>query len=210
MNPTSIDICGPWQPINDTISSQAGFDFNTVNKAPGGLDVSGLGHPRPLQHLGISDLPMGGLQRGEGLHVQTSRPLVESSISDPIGIHIPGIIREKIWAGSYIELPLLLKQARDLHTDAHNTGELVIKNGQLVVARQHLRAITNIHTWTTAFIVYMSIYLEKFPGKAQEMLRYMHNVRLAAICPTLHMTLLIITLTRTFTPLNTAILTKLY
>ena len=26
----------------------------------------------------------------------------------------------------------------------------------------------------------MSIYLEKFPGKAQEMLRYMHNVRLAA------------------------------
>ena len=105
---------------------------------------------------------------------------------------------------------MLLKQARELYTDAHNTGELVIKNGQLVVARQHLRAITNIHTWTTAFIVYMSIYLEKFPGKAQEMLRYMHNVRLAAICPTLHMTLLIITLTRTFTPLNTAILTKLY
>ena len=88
--------------------------------------------------------------------------------------------------------------------------ELVIINGQLVVARQHLRAITNTQTWTTAFIVYMFIYLEKFPGKAQEMLRYMHNVRLAAICPTLHMTLLIITLTRTFTPLNTAILTKLY
>ena len=41
MNPTSIDFCGPWQPINDTISSQAGFDFDTVNKAPGHLDVSG-------------------------------------------------------------------------------------------------------------------------------------------------------------------------
>ena len=75
---------------------------------------------------------------------------------------------------------MLFKQARDLYTDAHKTGELVIKNGQLVVARQHLRDITNIHTWTTAFIVYMSIYLEKFPGKAQEMLGYMHNVRLAA------------------------------
>ena len=97
MNPTSIDFCGPWQPINDTISShdQAGFDFDTVNKAPGGLDVSGLGHPRPLQQLGISDLPIGGLQRGGGLLVQTNRPLVESSISDPIGIYIPGIIRAK-------------------------------------------------------------------------------------------------------------------
>ena len=142
-----------------------------MNKAPGGLDVSGLDHPRPLKQLGVSDLPIGGLQRGEGLHVQTSSPLVESSISDPICIHIPGIIREKNWAGSYIKLPLLLKQARDLYTDAHNTGELVIKNGQPVVARQHVRAITNIHTWTTDFIVYMSIYLEKFPGKAQEMLR---------------------------------------
>ena len=60
MNPTSIDICGPWQPINDTISSLAGFGFDTVNKAPGGLDVSGPGHPRPLQQLGISNLPIGG------------------------------------------------------------------------------------------------------------------------------------------------------
>ena len=88
--------------------------------------------------------------------------------------------REKIWAGSYIEFPLLLKQARDLHMDAHNTGELVIKHGKLVVARQQLNAITNIHTWTTAFIVYMSIYLEKFPGEAHEMLTYMHKIRLAA------------------------------
>ena len=74
MNPTSIDICGPWQPINDTISSQAGFDFDTVNKAPGGLDVSGLGHPRPLQQLGISDLPIGGLQRGEGYMFRQAVP----------------------------------------------------------------------------------------------------------------------------------------
>ena len=46
MNPTSIDFCGPWQPINDTISSQAGFDFDTVNKAPGDIDVNVSGHPR--------------------------------------------------------------------------------------------------------------------------------------------------------------------
>ena len=91
----NIDFCGPWKPINGTNSSQAGFDFDTVNMAPGGLDVGGPSHSRPLQQLGISDLPIGGLHRGQGLYVQTNRPLVESSNSDPIGIHIPCTIREK-------------------------------------------------------------------------------------------------------------------
>lgn len=102
------------------------------------------------------------------------------SIGDPIGSHVPVAIREKIWAGAYIDLPLLLKQARDLRTDPHITGELVIKNGQLVIEKQHLKSINNINTWTTAFTIFMSIYLEKFPGKAQDMLQYMHNIRLAA------------------------------
>ena len=29
LNPTSIDFCGPWQPINGTNSSQAGFEFDS-------------------------------------------------------------------------------------------------------------------------------------------------------------------------------------
>lgn len=93
---------------------------------------------------------------------------------------MPLAIREKIWAGAYIDLPLLFKQVRDLRTDPHITGELVIKNGQLVIEKQHLKSINNITTWTTAFTIFMSIYLEKFPGKAQDMLKYMHNIRLAA------------------------------
>ena len=105
MNPTSIDICGPWQPINDTISSQAGFDFNTVNKAPGGLDVSGLGHPRPLQHLGISDLPIGGLQRGEGLHVQTSRPLVYLVLVTPLAFIFLVLSGKKFGQGHTLSFP---------------------------------------------------------------------------------------------------------
>ena len=79
-----------------------------------------------------------------------------------------------------MDLAVLLKQARDLRTDPHFTGELVIKNGQLVIEKRHLKSINNIHTWTTAFLIYMSIYLEKFPGKAQELIKYMHSIRLAA------------------------------
>lgn len=117
---------------------------------------------------------VGGLITGE--QVQVSRPAAETSMRDPIGSHVPVAIREKIWAGAFNDLPLLVKQARDLQTDPCITGELVIKNGQLVIEKQHLKPINNINTWT----IFMAIYLKEFPGKAQDMLKYMHTIRFAA------------------------------
>ncbi|XP_048757723.2 uncharacterized protein LOC125668030 [Ostrea edulis] len=119
-----------------------------------------------------------GLSFGE--QVQVSRPVSDASIFDPIGMHVPQAIKSKIWAGQYIDLPLLLKQARDLRTEPHVTGELVIRNGQITIEKQQLKTINSIHTWTTAFMIYMSIFLEKSPHKGQELLKYMHNIRLAA------------------------------
>jgi hypothetical protein len=98
---------------------------------------------------------VGGLSLGN--EVQVSRPATDASMCDPVGIHVPQAIREKNWAGSYIDLALLLKQARDLRTDPHTTGDIAVKNGQLAIEKQHLKPIQNIQTWTTAFTIYMSI-----------------------------------------------------
>lgn len=66
--------------------------------------------------------------------------------------------------------------------DPHITDVLIIKNGQLIVEKQHLKVLNNVNNWSTVFIIYMFVYLKKFPGKAQEMIKcmYMHNIRLAA------------------------------
>lgn len=87
-------------------------DFNVINQLDVGSEMS--------QSCG------GGLALGELVHV--SRPQVDISICDPIGIHVPQSICEKMWAGCYIDLALLLKQTGDLRTDAHTTREIVIKN----------------------------------------------------------------------------------
>ena len=79
------------------------------------------------------------------------------SIFDNVGSHVPTAIREKIWAGGYVDLEILLKKSRDLRSDPNSSGELVIKNGHLVVEKQQSKPINNIHTWTSAFIVFMSI-----------------------------------------------------
>ena len=40
--------------------------------------------------------------------------------------------------------------------------------------------ITDIDQWTTAFTNYMGIFIQKFPGRAQELLTYMSTIRYAA------------------------------
>ena len=56
----------------------------------------------------------------------------------------------------------------------------MIKGGQLTVVQQKKSPINNIHVWTSAFIIYMGVMLEKWPNKGHEYLKYMYNVRLAA------------------------------
>jgi hypothetical protein len=55
---------------------------------------------------------------------------------DSVRSHIPQKIKEKIWAGDYIELSLLLKSAKELVSDPQYSGELKIKGGQLIVGQE--------------------------------------------------------------------------
>jgi hypothetical protein len=99
---------------------------------------------------------------------------------DSVSAHIPLKINEKAWAGEYIDMSPMLKSGKDLVYDSQLNGELAVKGGQLTVLQQKHNQIKNIHTWTSAFINFMSIMLEKWPGKAQVYLKYMHVIRLAA------------------------------
>ena len=99
---------------------------------------------------------------------------------DSVSAHIPLKIKEKVWAEEYIDMSLMLKSGKDLVYDSQLNGEIAVKGGQLTVLQQKHNQIKNIHTWTSAFINFMSIMLEKWPGKAQVYLKYMHVIRLAA------------------------------
>jgi hypothetical protein len=56
---------------------------------------------------------------------------------------------------------LLLKSAKELVYDPQFNGELAVKGGQLTVVQQNPFSIKNIHAWTSAFMIYMGIMLEK-------------------------------------------------
>ncbi|KAK3101442.1 hypothetical protein FSP39_003631 [Pinctada imbricata] len=104
-----------------------------------------------------------------------------SSIFDNVGEHVPLKLKEKIWNGQFIDLSLLLKSARDMTSELESGGEVILKDGKLLVQKhKSTKPLFNIHAWTSAFLVYMSLYLEKHPSRVQEMLKYMRDVRLAA------------------------------
>lgn len=101
-----------------------------------------------------------------------SWPAAESSICDPIGSHVPLAIGQKIWAGSYVDFALVLKQTRYLRTDLHVTGELVIKNGQHFV-KKHCKQLDHcIHI--------IHVYIpRKVPRESPGNVKVHDNIRLA-------------------------------
>jgi hypothetical protein len=64
-------------------------------------------------------------------------------------------------------------------------GNLAVKEGILSVVDEKNSSIRNIHAWTSAFMVYASAMLEKWPTKGFEFLKYIQTVRTAASrgCP---------------------------
>ena len=45
--------------------------------------------------------------------------------------------------------------------------------------QQKQSLIANMHVWTYAFMVFMDVLLQKWPNHGQELLKYMHTIRLA-------------------------------
>ena len=55
--------------------------------------------------------------------------------------------------------------------------------GQLVAQFKSVAKIDSIDNWTEAFLILASIYLESHPNKTQQILKYMHDIRLDAKTP---------------------------
>ena len=111
------------------------------------------------------------------------QPVQQLSIFDFVSSNVPLKVKEKIWEGHFVDIASLIKSSRDQHCLAENdpSGEIIIQNGKLCIAqaKQEPQRIS-IEQWTSAFLVYMSVVLEKSPARAQELIKYMRDIRLAA------------------------------
>ncbi|CAG2220484.1 unnamed protein product [Mytilus edulis] len=105
-------------------------------------------------------------------------PSQESSVHDTVGEHVSFKIKEKIWEGKFIELHSLLRTQKEM--EEVDEGDLKLKRGKICIEKRSSGVYLSINEWTSAFMIFMSVYIEKYNTRAQELLKYMRDIRLAA------------------------------
>ena len=163
------------------------IDFENIFRESGMIPTSSLAsaeqiEPGPTQSSQEPSTPFNGT-------LEPPTNLVGEPLrlgSEDMSCHMPSQICQKIWTHQYFNIHLLLKGAVELQSLCSG-GLLHITNQGFLEARAlesrsdlSKDKVPNIEKWTDAFLVFTSIYLMKYPHKAQELLQYMNIIQEAA------------------------------
>ena len=109
-----------------------------------------------------------------------STPL--TSICDDLGLGVSQHIREKIWNGEFVDLALLLRPAISINNASDCVFSIGSRDSPAWQIRPHNQTprITSVEQWTSAFLIFASIYLMRHPTRARQLLKYADIVRSAA------------------------------
>nr|XP_034335302.1 uncharacterized protein LOC117692196 isoform X1 [Crassostrea gigas]XP_034335303.1 uncharacterized protein LOC117692196 isoform X1 [Crassostrea gigas]XP_034335304.1 uncharacterized protein LOC117692196 isoform X1 [Crassostrea gigas] len=117
--------------------------------------------------------PAGNLSRSTGSSFAcSSSPQIHLSDCVPLGASVSSKLKLKIWNNEFVDLKNLLPTSGD------EPLSIVVQAGKIELqqAASHKTPIT-IHQWTDAFLVFSTIYLQKFPHEACNLLKYMFTIR---------------------------------
>lgn len=98
-------------------------------------------------------------------------------------LDIPQHFVKAVQSGEFFELDKLLPH--NLHQVASeapsNVSFTLDKNDELKIVRNKMKKrITTISEWTDAFILFMKIFIQKFPARSSELINYLEIIRYAA------------------------------
>ena len=161
------------QVVSNNIVADRGVDgSSSMNSSNVGQDVTNV----PLQ-ASVTDTSH-DLFRQQQLGFT---PLV--SAFTPLGTGVAQSIKSKIIKGEYVDLVTLLEK-KDPYMQYHESQGIALsvnESGQIIwKSNKPKQMITSISAWTSAFLIFSSVYLNAHPNRTQELLKYMHLVRTAA------------------------------
>ena len=132
----------------------------------------------PAQSQIVSGNQLGNTIKFTDLSTLSQPKQIMSTHSD-LGLNVSQSLKEKNHKGEYVELALLLAKTQS----NSNAAKISLYYGELVLRPDISRKnITSIEQWTSAFIIFSSIYCSAHPDRFNELLKYMyiHIIRLDA------------------------------
>lgn len=101
-----------------------------------------------------------------------------STMGDPLGSTIPMRVKEKIWSNQFVELgDLLNPKFADSYSLSLSQGQGGGGAKVALIPDSKSRPIHEIERWTSAFHIYASVYMEKFPLEGPGLMKYAERVR---------------------------------
>ena len=137
--------------------------------------------PLLVDQLGADDLPLGLSINTVDPRLSLDTPAGETGLSNlpdhspipnsfPIDARIPDNIKDKIWANQYVELGVLIHpQEGDKYSMSMSTAS---GSPSLCLIPRKQKQIITLDQWNSAFNIFMTIYLTKFPTEAVAMLKH--------------------------------------
>lgn len=100
---------------------------------------------------------------------------------DDIGSHVLLSLKQKIWAGNYINLALLTNGSAELQQFAAGSSVVLNEREELEAKPKVLNEkIATINRWTGAFLIFLHVYIQRHSGRAAEVVQYLFIIRDAA------------------------------
>ena len=170
--------------IKETVEAAVRQAMKGQSGANSGDGVDGQA-PLLVDQLGADDLPLGLSINTVEPGVSLDTPTGETGLNNlpdnspipnsfPIDARIPDNIKEKVWANQYVELGLLLHPHEvDKYSMAMSTAS---GSPSLCLLPRKPKQISTLDQWNSAFNIFMTIYLTKFPTQAVAMLKHSETV----------------------------------
>lgn len=109
---------------------------------------------------------------GNNVNSNLTHPEIKVSDGIPLGATVSQKIKDKIWSDQYIDLSSLLS------SNVEDPYSIYVSSKKLSIFNNARSPKTlSIEQWSTAFLVFCDIYIEKHPEEARPLLKYAHNIR---------------------------------
>ncbi|XP_062618517.1 uncharacterized protein LOC134280106 [Saccostrea cucullata] len=122
----------------------------------------------------------GTVESGIGMQTVLSssvQPSMTNSTQFSLGYHVDNSTKQKIANGEYVNFAnLLVRDPSKFQLSALTMNA----QGHIIAQPKNANKITSIEKWTDAFLIFSSIFLAAHPSKTQQLLKYLHDVRLGA------------------------------